>query len=190
MSKVSCCEAPPVRNRKITAFGRPARPAGAAPRSSATSVIDSPSAPIVPACRKARRPINGWRGLADVCMGLPPNRSQPIVPSRLLKIIPRSRRTSRWIILLCPFGSSVTASGAGTTRQRAGAGRNITRTGRSRTRKGGRSAPPARNLICAKRSERAGNGVKPVIKNRQTNLVREAKPEWRMITWKPIVERS
>jgi hypothetical protein len=72
MSNVSCCEAPPVRNRKMTAFGRGVGPAGAVPRSRATSVIDNPRAPIVPAWRNARRPINGWRGLADVCIGLPP----------------------------------------------------------------------------------------------------------------------
>src|SRR5262245_33474146 len=72
MSKVSCCEAPPVRNRKMTALGPPAGPAGPAPRSAATPVIDNPSAPIVPACRKARRPIKGRRGLDAVCMGLSP----------------------------------------------------------------------------------------------------------------------
>src|ERR1700722_7917555 len=72
MSKVSCCEAPPVRNRKMTAFGRGVVPAGDVPRSRATSVIDNPRAPIVPAWRNARRHINGWRGLADVCIGLAP----------------------------------------------------------------------------------------------------------------------
>src|SRR5579872_4678334 len=84
MSKVSCCEAPPVRNRKMTAFGRLRGPAVAAARSPETSAIDSPRAPIVPACRNTRRFSNGWCGLVDVCM-VPParwNRACDLVPWR------------------------------------------------------------------------------------------------------------